>query len=127
MTENNRWCIENLCAYADRVFGEKNWSHDIKSQSIDSYKVDNKSKKERIECITTVQITLCDGRFHQGIGYSERILDLNEVPGVEIRKVKLGVDENEITSDAAPEISGESEDKEDRYVVESNKMRKTMK
>ncbi|XP_044588796.1 DNA repair and recombination protein rti1-like [Cotesia glomerata] len=74
--------IESLCLYADHVFGYDNWSHEIKSQTID-----NKSRKCYIECSTIVRISFRDGRFHEGIGSYEEID--NEAGFAEIRKKSL--------------------------------------
>ena len=54
---------------------------------IDTHKVENKFKKSYAGCCTIVKISLRDGRFHEGIGYSESVIDQNGVGFEEIRKV----------------------------------------
>ncbi|XP_074096807.1 uncharacterized protein LOC141525997 [Cotesia typhae] len=79
---SDRESIESLCSCADYVFGSKNWSHEIKAQTLES-------RKSYIGCLTTVRITLSDRRFHEGIGYFEEYDNINEFSFAEIREKSL--------------------------------------
>ncbi|CAG5075450.1 Similar to RAD52: DNA repair and recombination protein RAD52 (Kluyveromyces lactis (strain ATCC 8585 / CBS 2359 / DSM 70799 / NBRC 1267 / NRRL Y-1140 / WM37)) [Cotesia congregata] len=81
---SNKESIESLVLCADYVFGNENWSHEIKSQTID-----NKSKKCATECFTVVRISLRDGRFHEGIGCYEDVDNEDKNSFAEIRKKSL--------------------------------------
>ncbi|XP_017883533.1 DNA repair protein RAD52 homolog [Ceratina calcarata] len=56
-----------LVLIADRIFGERKWSHIVTNQEIDS--VESFMGKYVCGCVTFLKIQLSDGVFHEDMGY----------------------------------------------------------